>query len=232
MKLSVVIPALDEHSTIEAAIASASADGVEVLVVDGGSRDTTAERARKAGASVHCSAPGRAHQLAVGAQVARGDVVLFLHADTRLPVGWDAAVRSALEQPDVVGGAFRFGFDFPEPGSSESGAPGAPLRLVEWGARVRVALTRLPYGDQALFVRREVLEQMGGVPQQPIMEDLDLVRALKRRGRLALLAAPALTSPRRYREAGVAQTVIRNSLAAAGWLLGLDRQRIAAWYQR
>ncbi len=227
MKLSVVIPALDEASRIEAAIASATAEGVEVLVVDGGSRDATPERARRAGAVLHQSAPGRARQLGVGARAARGDVVLFLHADTRLAPGWDSAVRTALDRPDVVGGAFRFRF---EPGEADT--PGALLRLVEWGTRLRVALLGMPYGDQALFVRREVLEQIGGVPQAPIMEDLDLVRALQRRGRLALLPLPADTSARRYREAGVLRTVLRNAAAAAGWLLGLDRRRIAAWYQR
>jgi rSAM/selenodomain-associated transferase 2 len=217
----VVIPALDEAARIADAVASARAEGVEILVVDGGSRDGTAERARAAGATVLASAPGRARQLGVGAKAARGEVVLLLHADTRLPPGWDAAVRGALEEPRVVGGAFRLRFD----------AAGAGLRLVEWGTRLRVALLRLPYGDQALFVRRAVLEAIGGVPQVPIMEDLDLVRAMRRRGRLALLPLAVRSSPRRYRERGIWRTAARNLLAACAWALRFDRERVAAWYR-
>ena len=102
------------------------------------------------------------------------------------------SVRAALADPRVVGGAFRLRF--------ESRSPA--LRLIEWGARLRVALWRLPYGDQALFVRRSVLEELGGVPQAPIMEDLDLVRSLQRRGRIACLPLAVTTSARRYRAHG------------------------------
>lgn len=222
MKLSVVIPALDEADRVGDAVASAGAEGVEVLVVDGGSRDATPERARQAGAEVLHSPPGRARQLGVGADSARGDIVLFLHADTTLPGGWDAAVRAALADPAVAGGAFRLRFDARSP----------LLRLVEGGARVRAALLRMPYGDQALFVRRSILEAMGGVPQSPVMEDLDLVREIRRRGRLVLLPLPATTSARRYRGRGVLRTVARNAAAWAGWWLGLERRRIARWYGR
>jgi hypothetical protein len=130
-------------------------------------------------------------------------------------------VRGALADPGVVGGAFRLRFD----------EAGLGLRFVEWGARLRVALFRLPYGDQALFVRRGVLEAIGGVPQVPIMEDLDLVREMRRRGRLVLLALPVATSPRRYRERGLWRTTARNSLAALAWALHVDRARVAAWYR-
>jgi hypothetical protein len=104
--------------------------------------------------------------------------------------------------------------------------------LIEWGTRVRVAWFRMPYGDQALFARRAVLESLGGIPQAPILEDLDLVSALKRRGRIACLPLPATTSARRYRSAGALRTVLRNGAAVAGWWLGLPRDRIAAWVRR
>jgi rSAM/selenodomain-associated transferase 2 len=220
--LSVVIPALDEGGRIEAALASASAPGVEVLVVDGGSRDDTVARARGRGARVLCSAPGRARQLDAGARAATGEVLLFLHADTLLPPGYDAAVTRALADPGVAGGAFRFRFD----------RGSLALRVVEWGARLRVALFRLPYGDQALFLRRCVLEALGGVPQVPIMEDLDLVRAIRRAGQLALLPLPATTSARRYEARGVLRTMLRHWIAAAAWAAGVDRARVAAWYRR
>lgn len=222
--LSVVIPAYNEADQIVGAIESARAPGVEVLVVDGGSADGTRNRAEAAGARVVAleGAPGRARQLAAGAAQTHGDVILFLHADTRLPSGYAAAVESSLVDPAVVGGSFRFAFD----------ARGAALRFVEWGARLRVALFAMPYGDQGLFVRREVLTDMGGVPQAPIMEDMDLVAAMKQRGKLANLTLPATTSARRYLQGGVLRTMLRNWLAASAWVLGVDRARVAAWYRQ
>jgi rSAM/selenodomain-associated transferase 2 len=222
VRIAVVIPALHEEDRIAHAIQSARAPGVEIIVADGGSRDATCARALAAGARVVTAEPGRARQLAAGARAADADAIVFLHADTRLPAGWADAVTAALADPRNAGGAF--GFRFAE--------PGLRLRLVEWGVRVRLALARLPYGDQALFVRRSALDAIGGVPQAPILEDLDLVRALRRRGRLALLPLPATTSARRYLERGVARTVAKNALALLGFVLGLPRARLAAWYRR
>ncbi len=222
MDTSVVIPTLDEEDQIAAAIRSATAPGVEVIVVDAGSTDDTRQRAQAAGARVMTSPSGRARQLTTGASQARGDAIVFLHADTRLPGGFADAIRMVLRDPAVVGGAFRFRFDHRT----------LALRMVEWGTRARVALLGLPYGDQALFVRRTVLDAIGGFPDTPIMEDLDLVRAMRRRGRLAYLRDPATTSARRHRAYGVFRTAARHGLAAIAWGLGLDRARIAAWLGR
>ena len=168
------------------------------------------------------SAPGRALQLATGAEAAQGaEALVFLHADTTLPAGWSARVRAALEDAGVAGGAFAFRF----------AERGALLRLVELGVRLRLALARLPYGDQALFVRASVLRALGGVPQAPIMEDLDLVRGMRSYGALALLPEAVTTSARRYQGRGVLRTLARNGLALAAWSLGLDRARVAAWYR-
>lgn len=222
MRISVVVPTLDEAPRIESAVASARAPQVEILVADGGSRDGTVRRAEAAGARVVRSAPGRARQLDAGARASGGEAVLFLHADTRLPAGWDAALRRALADPRVAGGAFAFRFD----------ERGPLLRGIEWGVAARVALLSLPYGDQALFVRRSILEALGGVPQVPIMEDLDLVRGVRRCGRLARVPLPVQTSARRYRDGGVLRTFARNAAAAGAWTLGLDRARVAGWYRR
>lgn len=222
VRFTVVIPALDEAVGIGEAIASARAAASEIIVVDGGSLDGTPERAAAAGARVVSSPRGRARQLDAGARLAKGDTILFLHADTKLPAGWDAAASRVLADPRVVGGAFRLRF----------AEPGAALRVIEWGARQRARWFGLPYGDQALFVRRAALEALGGVPQAPILEDLDLVRALRSRGRLALLDLPVTTSARRYLAAGAARTWLRNLAAVAGWRLGLPRERIAAWVRR
>lgn len=222
MRLSVVIPTLDEAERVSASVSSAREGASEVLVVDGGSQDATPARAEAAGARIITSPPGRARQLGVGAEAARGDIVLFLHADTRLPVGWAAAVRDALADPAVVGGAFAFRFDDRRP----------MLRLLEWGTALRVRLLKLPYGDQALFVRREILEQIGGVPQVPVMEDLDLVAGMKAHGRLALLRAPATTSARRFLAAGPLRLSLRHLAAAIAWSFGRDRQALADWLRR
>jgi rSAM/selenodomain-associated transferase 2 len=222
VKLSVVIPALDEAERIAAAVESARAPGVEVLVVDGGSSDDTAQRAAAAGARVLKAERGRARQLDAGVRASAGDAVLFLHADTRLPPAYADAVAGALADPRVVGGAFRLRFD----------ARSRALRWIERAARLRSWLLRMPYGDQALFVRRTALSAIGGVPQVPLMEDLDLVSALRRRGRLALLPQDAVTSARRHLAAGPWRTALRHNLAALAWALGVDRARIAAWVRR
>jgi rSAM/selenodomain-associated transferase 2 len=245
VKLSVVIPTLDEAERIEAAIRGAfdtpldiapeaiappagvgfpevDPAKVEVIVVDGGSTDATAQLAAAAGARVLSCERGRAHQLGIGLRASDGDVVVMLHADTRLPGGWRRVVQDALRDDSVVGGAFRLRFDERAP----------VYRFIEFGAWLRAGLWRMPYGDQALFARRSVLEAIGGIPEVPVMEDLDLVQRLKREGRLALLSVPAVTSARRYRAGGPLRTMLRHWLVAFAWGLGVDRQRIAQWARR
>lgn len=228
VKIAVVIPALDEAHEIAAAVANARAPGDEfvvVVVVDGGSSDGTASRALAAGARVIESPAGRARQLNEGilaTETTGSEAVLFLHADTRLSPGWERAVAEALARPGVAGGAFRLRFE----------GPGAVLRLLEWGVRLRVALFDLPYGDQAIFARRDVLAAMGGVPLAGFMEDLDLVKGLKAHGRVVALSATATTSARRYREGGAPRTVARHLLAVLAWSLGVDRDRIENWVRR
>ena len=219
VKIAVVIPAVDEALHITSAVVSAAVPGADVIVVDGGSRDDTRARARDAGARVLSSERGRARQLQAGIEASEGDAVLLLHGDTRLAPGWRRAVERALGEPGVVGGAFRLHFDEASP----------VFRVLEWGVRLRVALLGLPYGDQALFARRSVLEALGGIPQVDFMEDLDLVRALRARGRLRRLRLPVLTSGRRYRERGVLRTVGLHSVAALGWALGWERPRLERW---
>ncbi len=170
---------------------------------------------------VGCSA-GRARQLRKGVEATAGEGVLFLHADSRLPAGWRQAVERAFEDPGVAGGAFRLCFDERSVG----------LRILEWGVRLRVALFALPYGDQAIFVRRDVLDVIGGVPPVSFMEDLDLVRALKTHGRVLALPLAVTTSARRYRRDGIVRTVVRHLLLAVGWSAGALRSRIQGWARR
>ena len=222
MTISVVIPTLDEAECVLQAVESVVGPGVEVIVVDGGSRDETVRLAREAGVRVLPSARGRARQLRVGGESSTGDVVLFLHADTRLSAGWKSEVLAALEDAACAGGAF--GFRFAERGWRE--------RWIEGWVAVRVALFGLPYGDQAIFMRRSVLEEMGGVPIVALMEDLDLVRGIKRAGRLAMLSSTATTSSRRYAQRGGLRTIFQHAVALVGWVIGTDRERLAQWMGR
>jgi rSAM/selenodomain-associated transferase 2 len=218
----VVLPARNEGDTIARALDSTRAPGVDRIVVDGGSLDGTHDLAVRLGAErVLESAPGRARQLEVGLRAAQGDLVLLLHADTRLEPGWESALRRALRDDSVAGGAFQLAFE----------SQRSVYRVIESGARLRARWLGLPYGDQGLFARRKPLLESGGIPQVPIFEDLDLTRLLRRLGRLVLLPERAWTSPRRYERNGVLRTLLRNNLALTAWLLDLDRERIARWYR-
>jgi rSAM/selenodomain-associated transferase 2 len=196
---------------------------VERIVVDANSSDGTSQTARFLHAEkVIQSLPGRAQQMDAGYREASGAIVLFLHADTWLEPGWSEAVLRALDDPSVAGGAFRLRFE----------SPRLALRLIERGAELRSRLGGLPYGDQALFVRKRLLDRAGGIAPVPIFEDLDLVQLIKRGGRLALLSECAWTSARRYARNGVLRQFLRNNVALAGYLLDLERDRIARWYRR
>jgi rSAM/selenodomain-associated transferase 2 len=220
--ISVVVPTLNEQPAIAGLLDELCGEQVERIVVDGGSDDGTVSRARERGAErVVVSEPGRGRQMQAGFRASSGEAILFLHADTRLDPGWADAVRRALADPGVAGGAFRLRFE------SER----LRYRWLEFWVRVRCRTLGLPYGDQALFVRRSVLEAAGGVPQVPIFEDLDLARLISRAGRLALLLERATTSPRRYEERGVASVVARNAVALLAYGLGLDRERVSGWYR-
>ena len=190
MILSVVIPTLDEAARIGARLAEpATRAADEVIVADGGSRDATVDIARRAGVRVVAAARGRGRQMNAGAAVARGDVLLFLHADAALPDDARAWIEQALADPGVVGGAFRL-HTIADVGRNWLG----PLLRI---ADIRSHVTRVPYGDQALFVRRAVFEEVGGYPDEPLMEDVALARRLWRVGRLVTVPAYVRVSGRR-----------------------------------
>ena len=198
MRLSIIVPTLNEAEQILATLAAAAAPGVEVIVADGGSADATVDLARAAGAHVISANRGRARQMNAGAAAASGEVLLFLHADTRLPPGFDAAVATALADPAVVGGRFDVRL---EPSTLW-------LDMVAALINRRSRWSRIGTGDQALFVRRAVFEAMGGFPDLPLMEDLAFSIALKRRGGIACLRQTVATSSRRWRKDGPLRTVL------------------------
>jgi rSAM/selenodomain-associated transferase 2 len=218
--ISVVIPALDEEDGIAAAIASVRDEAAEVIVADGGSADATRERAAAAGARVITAPRGRGLQQIEGARQARGQWIVFLHADTRLEPGWSRALREA--PPGVVLVAFRFAVD----------SPRRAFRLVELGTRLRCRLFRLPYGDQALSVRRAAYHAAGGFLPLPLMEDVDLVRRLRGQGALAVSPLRALTSGRRWERRGVLRGTLRNWSTMALYALGVSPERLRRRYER
>jgi rSAM/selenodomain-associated transferase 2/rSAM/selenodomain-associated transferase 1 len=220
--LSIVIPTLGEARRIGGLVESLRRPGVEVVVADGGSADGTRAAARAAGARVLLARPGRGPQLNEGAAIARGQRLLFLHADTELPRGFPEIVERTLADPAVALGAFRFALD----------RSALRHRCIEWGVRLRCAWARTPYGDQALFLRRATFDALGGFAPMPLLEDLDLVRRAKRLGRIVVAAEPAVTSARRWDRNGVVRTTAVNRLCAAAFLLGVAPERVAAWRSR
>ena len=199
MRLSIVVPALDEAAAIAttlAALAPWRAQGHEVIVVDGGSRDGTPALAAPHADRVLASAPGRARQMNTGAAAAQGDVLLFLHADTRLPAAAAAAVTRALQ-----GGADWGRFDVRIEGRSSW------FPLIAALMNLRSRLTGIATGDQALFVRSTLFRRLDGYAELPLMEDIELSRRLRALGRPACLRQQVLTSGRRWETRGVWRTV-------------------------
>jgi rSAM/selenodomain-associated transferase 2 len=219
-RLSVIIPTHNEEHTLEATLESARRGNPwEILVIDGGSTDRTPEIAQGHGAVVLSAPLGRAQQMNVGAAAAAGDLLLFLHADTRLPWGYEEQIVNALARPGVVAGAFTLRID----------APRWSLRLIEKFVILRSRWLQFPYGDQTLFLRREVFQHVGGFPEIAAMEDFEMVRRLRRLGHIEIVPTPVLTSPRRWLGRGVVRTTLLNQACVAAHLLGVSPHRIAAW---
>lgn len=225
--LSVVIPTLDAGRTVAAAIRSAPA-GAEVVLVDGGSADDTLWAAAHAGARagppprILVTPPGRALQLNRGAAAASGETLLFLHADCVLPGDAGEQVRRILGAPGVVGGFF--------PQRPEGG--GKFLELLAAGANRRARWLSLPYGDQAMFVRREAFLRVGGFPRVPLMEDPGLARRLRPLGRLRPAASPVTIGTGHWRRLGIAGTGLLDLATLLAWLGGVPPRRLAPLYSR
>jgi rSAM/selenodomain-associated transferase 2/rSAM/selenodomain-associated transferase 1 len=227
--MSVIIPTFNEQVYISKAMASAmnlaawrtAGIDVEVIVADGGSRDDTVRQAQKAGAKVIETTMGRAVQQNAGARLAAGDVLLFLHADTLLPEDYPLHVFETLMDPSVALGAFQFRTD-----DSSWG-----MRLIEKSVRLRSTLLKMPYGDQAFFMKKKTFERVGGFPNVPIAEDLFMARQLGRLGRIFLASKYVLTSARRWRGIGLWRATLINYMIAAGCLSGVNHEKLAPLYK-
>ena len=222
-RISIVIPAFNEAHNLRATLQRLRhAEGVEVIVVDGGSQDATIAIAREcADKAIVAPVTGRAQQMNAGAAIASGEILLFLHADTHLPSSFAMWVRQTLARPQTVAGAFQLAI----------ASNNHSLRWVEFGVRLRSRWLGLPYGDQAIFLRRETFAAIGGFPELPLMEDFELVRHLQRLGRIRIAPAPVLTSARRWQQLGVWRTTALNQAIVAGYLLGIAPQTLADWYR-
>lgn len=221
MRISIIIPTLNEAERIADVVAKARALGEEsdIIVVDGGSNDGTLDLADAADVTL-TTERGRAIQQNAGAAAATGDVLLFLHADCWLESGSLSSVRSVLEDERVVGGCFRQAID----------ARGMRFRLLEFGNALRVKTCKWAYGDQGIFVRRDVFEQAGGFPEVALMEDLLLMKRLKRVGRIALLDQRIHVSARRWQSQGVVRQTLRNWSLIALAHCGVSPNRLAGLY--
>lgn len=223
LKLSVVIPALNEGKTIQGLIHQATEGfNVEIIVVDGGSTDQTKMLALEAGATVIESEPGRALQMNAGAKVASGDLLFFLHADSSLPEQWDLHIRRLMKFPHVSLGFFRLAID-----ESFAGR-----RLVEWGTNIRSRLFKRPYGDQGLFLRKDDFLDIGGYPEVPILEDVILVKKSKQKGNIMCTKVPLVTSGRRWKKLGVFKTIFINQTILLAAKCGFDFESLNYAYRK
>ena len=221
MNISVIIPVLNEEKTIAATLhALVPLQPHEIVVVDGGSDDRTGEISRQLGAKVLTAERGRARQMNYGARHATGEVLLFLHADTRLPVSALRDITSALGDARCGGGRF----------DVELEGGHWMLKIVGALINYRSRATKVGTGDQAIFVRREVFTRMGGYPDIPLMEDIALCRALKRLGRVACLRSRVVTSARRWESDGIWRTIFRMWTLKFLYLAGVSPARLKQFY--
>jgi rSAM/selenodomain-associated transferase 2 len=227
--ISVVIPTLNAEASLAAALTAlvpAAVKGIvrQVIIADGGSSDRTERVIEQAGAEIVRAAPGRGRQLAAGAEAAKCEWLLFLHADTVLEDGWEREAAALMERVDQgarpeTAAAFKFALD----------DIGLAPRLLEGLVQMRCLMLRLPYGDQGLLIPRRLYRRLGGYQPLPLMEDVDLVRRLGR-GRMVLLRAKAVTSAARYRREGYLLRPLRNLACITLFFLRVPARVIARIY--
>jgi rSAM/selenodomain-associated transferase 2 len=230
-KISIIIPVLNEATTIEATLTILQdTPNIEIIVVDGGSRDQainivhllSKRLAPTLSIKIISTTASRAHQMNAGAAVAKGDILLFLHGDTYLPPKFNLLLLQALQDAVTIAGAFELQINAQLPG----------LRLVEKMVNMRSHFFSLPYGDQAIFMKKSVFEEIGGFPNLPIMEDFELMLALRKLGRIVIITAPVITSGRRWQKLGVVKTTLLNQLIIAGYFIGISPNLLVRWYRQ
>ena len=211
-RISVIIPTLNEADNIVDTLKHVqSGENLEIIVVDGGSTDNTVRLAKDMGATVIQTAIGRARQMNAGAAAASASLLLFLHADTRLPKKFDLHIRRAMDEVGVAAGSFELRVD----------SPIRTFRVIERLANWRSRRMQMPYGDQAIFVSASLFQETGGFRHILIMEDFDLMRRLVKKGRIITLPIAVYTSPRRWMQAGIYKIWFINQIVIVAYLLGI-----------
>jgi rSAM/selenodomain-associated transferase 2 len=221
-KLSVIVPMLNESPRIAGTLNALRrvAPDAEIIVVDGGSSDASIAIARPLCDVLISASRGRALQMNAGAHRSHGDVLVFVHADTIVPSTFAADIASALSDPAVVGGRFDVRLD----------ASDLPYRIIGAMISLRSRISRTGTGDQAIFVRRDVFDRLGGFPELELCEDLEFSRRLKRAGRIARLHTRVTTSARRWNRDGLVRTVVRMWMIRAMYLMGVSPARLKRMY--
>lgn len=223
IKISVIIPVLNEAKAIKNVLFNLqSYPELEIIVVDGSSEDETVAISESFGYKVLSSCRGRSIQMNTGARIATGDILLFLHGDTILPTNFPSMILAAIQKPGTVGGAFELAIDAKVKG----------IRLVEKMVNWRSHFLSLPYGDQAIFIKAEIFNKIGGFPIQPIMEDFVFIRQLRKIGKIAIITKPVITSGRRWQQLGIVKTTLINQLMVVGYYLGVSPEKLAAFYRK
>lgn len=227
VSVSVIIPVLHESERINNMLSSlALAAGnapCEIIVVDGDPAGSTIARIDKPDVFRLIAPRGRASQMNAGVARASGDVLLFLHADTHLPENALNKIAAALVHERYIGGAFDLGIDNQR----------WIFRATGWCASLKHRLTRVPYGDQAIFIRRNYFESLGGYTVMPLMEDVELMKRIKRRGdRIVILPDAVMTSSRKWEKDGVLYTICRNWVIQALYLFGVPAEKLVKYYYR
>src|ERR1700675_3270587 len=213
---------LNEATTIASTLHALrrGAPHAEIIVADGGSVDASVAIARPLCHVLISASRGRACQMNAGAHVSHGDALVFVHADTIVPTTFAADVASALSDPAVVGGRFDVRLD----------ANAIPYRIIGAMISIRSRISRTGTGDQAIFVRRDVFDSLGGFPELELCEDLEFSRRLKRAGRVACLRTRVTTSARRWNRDGLVRTVVKMWMIRAMYLMGVPPARLKRMY--
>ncbi len=221
LNVSIIIPTLNEEKALDSTLRNLSVlKPCQIIVADGGSVDKTLEVAQSYQALTISSPPGRATQMNSAAHKAKGDILLFLHADSVLKETAYQKMLVLLKDPEIAGGAFSLAIDSAK----------RSLKIISYFATLRSRFLDLVYGDQGIFVRRVTFEKMAGYTDLPICEDLDLFLRLKKHGKAVILKESILTSPRRWLQEGVVFTTLRNVLFASFFVLGFSPKTFRKWY--